>query len=163
MKDKTKIAIYPGTFDPITYGHIDIIKRTSNIFDKVFVIIGKNSMKRNLFTDKERLEMAQQATYNIENCEVIISNELTTEIAKKLKAKTIIRGIRAVSDFDYEFQIALINKKLAPDIHTLFMVPGEKYIYLSSSIVKELAMYNKNINKFVPDEVAKKLFEKLKK
>ncbi len=163
MKDKTKIAIYPGTFDPITYGHIDIIKRTSNIFDKVFVIIGKNSMKRNLFTDKERLEMAQQATYNIENCEVIISNELTTEIAKKLKAKTIIRGIRAVSDFDYEFQIALINKKLAPDIHTLFMVPDEKYIYLSSSIVKELAMYNKNINKFVPDEVAKKLFEKLKK
>ena len=163
MKDKTKIAIYPGTFDPITYGHIDIIKRTSNIFDKVFVIIGKNSMKRNLFTDKERLEMAQQATYNIENCEVIISNELTTEIAKKLKAKTIIRGIRAVSDFDYEFQIALINKKLAPDIHTLFMVPDEKYIYLSSSIVKELAMYNKNINKFVPDEVAKKLFEQLKK
>ncbi len=155
-----KIAIYPGTFDPITYGHIDIVERASTIFDKLYLVIGVNSNKTNMFSPEEKLDMIQNSLKYIENCEVILHNGLTVDIAKQLGASSIIRGVRAVSDFDYEFQIALVNRKLAPEVHTLFMTPHEKYSYLSSSIVRELARYKQDLTSFVPPNVAEKIIHK---
>lgn len=156
-----KIAIYPGTFDPITYGHIDIAERASAIFDKLYVVVGVNSSKKSLFSAEEKIDMIQVALNHLPNCEVVLNAGLTVDIARQLGANSIIRGVRAVSDFDYEFQIALTNRKLAPDIHTLFMTPHEKYSYLSSSIVRELAMYNQDLSSFVPSNIAKKVAEKI--
>jgi len=161
MKNKNKIAIYPGTFDPITLGHIDIIKRSTKIFDKIIVVIGNNSIKQCLFNEKERLNMTIYSLKDLDNIEIVINDKLTIDIAKKYGASVIIRGLRAVSDFDYEFQIALMNRKLCLNIDTIFMLPDEKYTYLSSTIVKELAMYNEDLHPFVTDYVANKLKEKI--
>ncbi len=152
-----KIAIYPGTFDPITNGHIDLIERACSIFDKIIIIIATNSKKTNLFSETKRLEMARISLQHIANCEVIIHNGLTVEIAKQYGAVAMIRGVRAVSDFDYEFQIALANRKLEPAIHTLFMMPHERYSYLNSSIVRELASFGKDVSSFVPPIVSEQL------
>ena len=158
-----KTAVYPGVFDPITYGHIDVIERASTIFDKIVVVVGKNTKKNTIFTSQERLEMAQTALKHIENCEVITHDGLTVEIAKEMNAIAIIRGMRAISDFDYEFQIALINRKLEPKIHTLFMLPNEKFSYLSSSLVRELASFRQDVTSLVPEFIAKKLMDKMEK
>ena len=158
-----KTAIYAGTFDPITFGHIDIIERAANIFDKIVVVIGINSSKQNLFNEKERKQMVEESLKHLSNIEVVIHKGLTVKIARKYKAIAMIRGVRAVSDFDYEFQIALANRKIENAVHTIFMMPDEKYSYLSSSVVRELASYGEDISSFVSPCVAKELAKKLNK
>jgi len=155
-----KIAIYPGTFDPITLGHIDIIERSAKIFDKIIVVIGINSQKKTLFNNEERLDMISNSLLHINNIDISITDGLIVNIAEKHNATTIIRGLRAVSDFDYEFQIALTNRKIKSNIDTIFMLPDEKYTYLSSTIVKEIAMYKEDLSYFVNSYVADKLKEK---
>lgn len=152
-----KIAIYPGTFDPITNGHIDVIERAATIFNKVYVVVAINSKKATLFDEDEREELARVSLSYIPNVEVVRSHILTVEFARKVGATTIIRGIRAISDFEFEFQIALMNRKLDPEIHTIFLLPNEKYTYLNSSIVRELARYSKDVSEFVPAIVSEKI------
>ncbi len=151
------IAIYPGTFDPITNGHVDVMQRAAKMFDKVILLIAINSSKKNVFTEEERKEMARVALSHIPNVSVDFSDGLTVDYAKQVGAKAIIRGIRAVSDFEYEFQIALMNKKLYPDADTVFFAPDEKYTYLNSTIVRELARYSEDLTDFVPKNVAEEL------
>jgi len=155
-----KIAIYPGTFDPITNGHIDVIERALKIFDKVIVVIARNPKKQTLFTEEERIELIRESLKHLANIEVTATEELTVEFARSVNANAIIRGIRAVSDFEYEFQIALMNRKLCPDVTTIFLMPNEKFTYLNSSIIRELAQYGADISDFVPPCVEKKLKEK---
>lgn len=155
--NKPKIAIYPGTFDPITNGHIDVIERAATIFDKVYVVVAINSKKITLFDEDEREELARLSLSQIPNVEVVRSHILTVEFAKQVGATSIIRGIRAISDFEFEFQIALMNRKLDSNIHTIFLLPNEKYTYLNSSIVRELARYGKDVSEFVPPIVAEKI------
>lgn len=155
-----RTAIYPGTFDPITYGHVDVIERACKMFDRIIVIIAVNSKKQSLFTEEERLFMAKESLKHLNNVDVQLHHKLTVEFAKDNNAVAIIRGIRAVSDFEYEFQIALMNRKLEPEVHTVFLMPHEKYTYLNSSIVRELGRYSRNTSEFVPDIVAKMLKEK---
>lgn len=155
--NKPKIAIYPGTFDPITNGHIDVIERAATIFDKVYVVVAINSKKITLFDEDEREELARLSLSQIPNVEVVRSHILTVEFARQVGATSIIRGIRAISDFEFEFQIALMNRKLDSNIHTIFLLPNEKYTYLNSSIVRELARYGKDVSEFVPPIVAEKI------
>ncbi|HRP01108.1 MAG TPA: pantetheine-phosphate adenylyltransferase [Candidatus Kapabacteria bacterium] len=155
-----KIAIYPGTFDPITLGHIDVIERASKIFDKIVVVIARNSKKITLFDENERFDMVSNSISHLLNVHTLLHTKLTVESAIESNAIAIIRGVRAVSDFEFEFQLALMNRKLAPDIHTILMMPHEKYTYLNSSIVRELARYGQDISEFVPKYVAQKLIAK---
>lgn len=155
------IALYPGTFDPITYGHLDILKRACSLFEKVIVTLAVNSAKKTLFTPQERLEMIREAVKNLTNVEVIEFTGLVVDCARKVGADVIIRGLRAVSDFEYEFQMALMNRKQAPEIDTVFLMPDEKYTYLSSSIVKEIARHQGTVECFVPNFVAQKLKSRL--
>ncbi len=155
-----KKAIYPGTYDPITLGHIDVIERASKIFDEVIVVIAKNSSKVTLFDEDERLDMVINSTNHIKNVSTQLHHKLTVESAFATNSIAIIRGLRAVSDFDYEFQLSLMNRKLAPDVHTIFLMPNEKYTYLNSTIVRELARYGKDVSEFVPNYVAQKLHNK---
>jgi pantetheine-phosphate adenylyltransferase len=156
-----QIAIYPGTFDPITLGHIDIVKRAAKIFDSVIVVIAVNSDKKTLFSKQERLSMATDAVRHIPNVNVIVSDKLTVDIAREHNANTIIRGIRAVSDYEYEFQLALTNRKISNNaIDTFFMLPNEKYTYLTSSVVRELAKYGETLECFVNENVALQLKQK---
>jgi len=157
---KKNIAVYPGTFDPITNGHLDIIERASNLFDKIIVTIALNTNKKPLFTKDERKDMITAVTKKYKNIEVDSFDGLLVDYTIKKKATTIIRGLRAVSDFEYEFQMSLTNRKLAPSINTIFLMPNEKYTYLNSSLVKELAKFKGKINCFVPDYVRKKLEKK---
>ncbi len=161
MTNSEKIAIYPGTFDPITNGHIDVIERACQMFDKVIVVIALNSRKQSLFSNEERLEMTKIALSHIKNIEVMTYSGLTVELARQKEAIALIRGIRAVSDFEFEFQIALMNRKLEPNVYTVFMMPHEKYTYLNSSIIRELSRYGQDVSEFVPDFVAHKLKEKM--
>lgn len=155
-----RIAVYPGSFDPITNGHIDVVERAAQMFDKVYLLIAVNSKKVSLFTEEERLEMAVDSLKHLPNVEVAIYKGLVIDFVEEVKASTIIRGIRAVSDFEYEFQIALMNRKLKPDATTIFLMPHEKYTYLNSSIIRELSMYSQDVSEFVPPAVVKKLKEK---
>lgn len=157
------IAIYPGTFDPVTNGHLDIIERASKLFDKVIITIAVNSSKKPLFTKDERMDMIKNVTKKFKNVSVDVFDGLLVTYAKKKKASVIIRGLRAISDFDYEFQIALTNRKLVPEVNTIFLMPSEKYSFLNSSLVRELASYKADVKQFVPDYVFKKLKEKFKK
>jgi len=159
-KKMNKTAIYPGTFDPITNGHIDVIERASKIFGKVIVLISVNSKKDALFSKEERLDMARKSLEHLKDVRVEIHSGLTVDAAEKFNAQVMIRGIRAVSDFDYEFQISLMNRKMAPDVTTIFMMPHEKYTYLNSSIIRELARYNRDVSEFVPPYVNSKLKER---
>lgn len=161
-----KIAIYPGTFDPITNGHLDLIKRALQFFDKIIVAIGENPAKKPLFTVEERLELAREAIKELnlsDRVEVEYFNCLLVEFAKKKGACVIIRGLRAVSDFEYEMQLALMNRKLSNSIDTIFLMPSLRYIFLSSSIIKEAAKFGGNVDDLVPKIVAKKLKEKFSK
>jgi len=157
-----KIAIYPGTFDPITNGHIDVIERASRVFDKVVVTIARNSAKTPFFSVEERKEMIKEVVKNLVNVEVDAFEGLLVEYALQKHATAVIRGLRAVSDFEYELQMALMNRKLADEIITVFLMPHEKYVYLDSSVVKEVAGFGGDVNNFVPPFVATKLTEKLK-
>ncbi len=153
-------AIYPGTFDPITNGHIDIIKRGCKLFDKIILAITEPRHKKPLFTLEERIYLARESLKEFKNVEVHSFEGLLVDFCKKMDINVIIRGIRAVSDFDYEFQIAWMNRKLFPDIETIFLMPSEDYFFLSSSLVKEVALLGGNIDNFVPIIVKKALIEK---
>ncbi|HTK83031.1 MAG TPA: pantetheine-phosphate adenylyltransferase [Bacteroidota bacterium] len=152
-----KIAIYPGTFDPITYGHIDVIERACEIFDQVIVTVARNSSKKPLFTDNERVGMVRDAVRRFNNVTTEQFDGLLVDFARKKKATAIVRGLRAVSDFEYEFQMALTNRKLNSKVTTVFLMPHEKYTYLNSSIVREIAMHGGDCSDFVPPNVNKLL------
>ncbi len=156
-------AIYPGSFDPITNGHLDIIKRAINIFDKVVVVIAENSKKKSFFSIDEKKEMILHVIRDLNGIEVQSFDGLLIDCVRSNNANVILRGMRAISDFEYESQFALINKKMAPEIETIFMVTSTKYSYLNSSIVKEIASLNGCIRDLVPAYVARKLREKYKK
>ena len=156
----TKIAIYPGSFDPVTNGHLDVLKRALRIFDKVIIAVGENPDKKYLFSVKERRDMLQKVIKG--NVEIDHFSGLLIDFAKKKKATAIIRGLRAVSDFDSEFQMALMNRKLDSKIETVFIMTRGMYCYLSASIVKEAASLGAKLNGMVPDYVKKKLNEKFK-
>lgn len=160
---KKIIAIYPGTFDPITNGHLDIIERTCELFEKVIVTIAVNPGKIPLFSEEERKDMILKVTAHLKNVEVDSFKGLLVRYAENKNAGVIIRGLRAISDFEYEFQIALTNKKLNTEINTVFMMPNEKYSYLNSSLVRELASYDANVKEFIPEYVLVKLKEKFRK
>src|SRR3989338_10264350 len=156
-------AIYPGSFDPVTFGHVDLIKRASKIFDHVVIAIAKNVQKRPLFTLEERLEMLRTATKGIKGFKVIPFEGLVTEYARRNKIKVIIRGLRVVSDFEYEFQMALTNRRLAEDIETVFLMPSERFSFLSSTLLKEASSLGADVSSFVPPFVEKKIKERLRK
>jgi len=155
-------VIYPGTFDPVTFGHIDIIKRAKELFDAVVVTVAVNPGKLPLFTLKERVHMLKESLKDYENITVDSFDGLVVDHAHQVEAIGIIRGLRAVSDFEYEFQMALMNRKLAKDIATIFLMPGERYTYLNSSIVRNLAELNSNVEEFVPPVVVEALKKKFK-
>ncbi len=162
-ENKQKIAIYPGSFDPITWGHIDIIKRASLLFDHVIVAIANNMNKQPLFTVDERMEMIRASISGIANISVDSFQGLLVKYARRNNAVAVIRGLRAVSDFEFELQMALVNRKLDEQLITVFLMPHEKYSYLNSSIVRELASLDGNIDCFVPEIVKQKLLIKMRK
>ena len=147
------IAVYPGSFDPITLGHLNIIRRSSRVFDELFVCVMSDYEKNPLFTHDERVEFIKRTVKRFPNVTVETSKDLLVDYMKSRGAKVIIKGMRAVSDFDREFQIALINKKLDPNIETLLMPSSEKYTYLSSTVVKEMAKYGADLSTFMPKEI----------
>ena len=156
-----KIAVYPGSFDPITLGHLNIVKRASRLFDKVYVCVMVNSAKHPIFTLQERMEFVKRCTGKFGNVEVEYSVKLLVEYARSREATFIVKGLRALSDFDMEFQMALMNKKMEPSIDTVFLTAEEKYTYLSSTIVREMARYHADISKFVPREIIPDVLEKV--
>ncbi|MBN2540144.1 MAG: pantetheine-phosphate adenylyltransferase [Bacilli bacterium] len=148
-----KVGYYPGTFDPITYGHLDIITRAANLFDKLYVAVSYNPIKNPLFTTQERVDLVKSVLISIENIEVVESKILTVEHCKQLGASHIVRGLRAVTDYDYEFQLNSINREISSEIDTVFLMTQGKYSFLSSSSVRELAQFGGDISSFVPDIV----------
>ena len=148
-----KIAIYPGSFDPVTSGHLNIIRRAANIFDRLIVCVMVNAGKNPMFTLEERVELIRSVTQDIPNVEVDSSNELLANYAKRKGATVLVKGLRAVSDFESEVQMAIINNKLNPHLETVFLPSSPKYTYLSSTIVKEMARYGCNLADFVPREI----------
>ena len=157
-----KIAIYPGTFDPVTNGHIDIINRAAALFPKVIVSVAHNMRKDPLFNVDERMEMLEEIVRPLDNVDIDHFRGLLVQYAEEKKAEVIIRGLRAVSDFEYEFQMALMNRSLAEKIITIFLMPNEKYSYLNSSIVKEVARCGGDVSAYVPKIVEKRLKERVK-
>ncbi|MFI5358831.1 MAG: pantetheine-phosphate adenylyltransferase [Halanaerobiales bacterium] len=155
-----QVVVYPGSFDPVTNGHLDIIKRAAKIFDKVIVAVFKNPQKKPLFTMEERVELLKEATKDLEKVCVDSFSGLTMDYVRSKKAIAIIRGLRAVSDFEGEFQMALLNKELNNEVETIFFMTDIKYAYLSSSAVKEVAQFGGNIDGLVPEVVKKALAEK---
>ncbi|MBP7654709.1 pantetheine-phosphate adenylyltransferase [Candidatus Dependentiae bacterium] len=156
--------IYPGTFDPVTFGHIDIIGRAAKMFEKVIVGIIKHPVKTNFMFDiEERVEFVKKSSFKFLNVEVESFEGLLVHYAKQKNVKLVLRGLRAITDFEYEFQMALTNKKLDNGIETVFMMTNENYSYLSSSMVKEIARYNGDISGFVPDFIVEKFRQKLSK
>lgn len=154
-------AIYPGTFDPVTNGHCDLIERASRLFDRVIVAVAANPKKVPLFSLEERVSLAQQALAALPNVEVCGFDTLLADYARSRGARVILRGLRAVSDFEFEFQMAGMNRQLAPDIETLFLTPAEKYTYISSSLVKEIATLGGDISSFVHPLVSAALSNRL--
>jgi pantetheine-phosphate adenylyltransferase len=156
-------AIYPGTFDPITNGHLDILSRAAQLFEQVHVVVAVNVRKNTLFTLEERLELIRNCTTHLDNVHVSSFEGLTVDCLRRFGAKVVIRGLRAVSDFEYEFQMALMNKKLDAHCETVYMMPSEQYTYLNSSIIRELAALGGSVSEFVPSMVETKLRLKLGK
>ena len=154
-------AIYPGSFDPVTYGHIDIIKRAQEIFSELIVAVAHNPQKDPLFSVKERIGMLKKATRDLKGIVVDDFDSLVVDYARKKKINVIIRGVRMLSDFEYEFQMALTNRKLSPDVETIFLMPQESYSYLSSRLLKEAASLGADLSCFVPGLVEKALKKKL--
>lgn len=154
------IAVYPGSFDPVTFGHLDIIERASRFTDRLIVGVLNNSAKTPLFTVEERMRMIKDCVRDLKNVEVRSFSGLTVNFARQEKADFMIRGLRAVTDFEYELQLSQTNRKLAEDVDTVFLTTNLKYAYLSSSIVKEVASYGGDISEFVPDAVAREIMKK---
>ena len=156
-------GVYPGTFDPVTYGHIDLIKRALGIFDEVVVAVAHQSTEKTpLFSVKERVDFLKEATRGLKGVMVTEFDGLIVEYARKIGASAMIRGVRMISDFEYEFQMALTNRKLAEDVETLFLMPHESYSYLSSRLIKEIARLHGDVSAFVPEPVWKAIQKKFK-
>lgn len=155
-----RTAVYPGTFDPVTFGHLDVVQRAAGLYNRVIVAVAHSEDKGPLFSPEERIEMMKEATSELANVEVIGFNGLVVDVARENRAKVVLRGIRMISDFEYEFQMALTNRQLAPEIETVFMVPKETYSYLSSRLIKEVARLGADISSFVPQEAEKRLRKK---
>lgn len=155
-----RVAVVPGSFDPITYGHLDIIERGSRVFDKLYVSVLKNSSKQGLFDVEERLELIRETTKNLDNVEVVSFDGLLIDFCHTVDARAIIRGLRAVSDFEYEMQLTSMNRKLDSSIETIYMMTNNNYSFISSSIVKEVAKYNGKIEDVVPPVVERALAKK---
>lgn len=159
----THCAIYPGTFDPITFGHIDLTQRALRLFDRLIVAIATDSAKQPTFTMKERVEMAELAFADLEaQVEIAPFDGLLVDFARASGAQAIIRGLRAVSDFEYEFQLATMNRQLAPDLESIFLTPAKEYAFVSSSLVKEVAILGGDVSHFVPKPVEQMLVSKLR-
>ena len=148
-----KIAIYPGSFDPVTSGHLNIIRRAANIFDRLIVCVMVNAGKNPMFTQQERVDMIRKVTADIPNVEVDCSNELLADYARRKGGCVIVKGLRAGSDFENEFQMALINHKINPNLDTMFLTSEHQYMYLSSSTVKELGVYDVDLSDFLPEQI----------
>ena len=157
-----RVAIYPGSFDPVTNGHLDIIKRGSKVFDKLIVGVLVNIDKVGLFSIEERVELIKRVTSHLENVEVVSFNGLLVDLAKKNNARVILKGLRAVSDFEYEFQMALMNSQLDSEVETLFMTTSAANSFLSSSSVKQVAKFGGDIKGLVPDEIIDDVIKKIK-
>lgn len=153
-------AIYPGTFDPITRGHVDLVCRASRIFDRVILAVAESKNKTPLFDFQERMGMAREAVAGLPNVEVIGFNSLLVDCAREHGATVILRGLRAVSDFEFEFQMAGMNRSLSPELETIFLTPGESYAFLSSSVIREIAKFGGDVSAFVPEHVRAALVRK---
>lgn len=158
-----KTAIYPGSFDPVTLGHLNVIKRAAQAFDKLIVCVMVNSSKQGLFTPEERVDLIRRVTKNLRNVEVECSSELLADYARRKGSRVVVKGLRAVSDYEKEVQMAIINRKLYPNLDTFFIPSSEKYTYLSSSVVKEMARYGAVLSDFVPREIIADVEAKFKK
>lgn len=156
-----KTAIYPGSFDPITLGHLNIIKRAALCFDKLIVCVMVNSQKNGLFTPEERVELIRRVVSQLPNVEVDASSVLLAEYARQRKARVIVKGLRAVSDFESEVQMAVVNRKLNPNVDTMFLPSNEKYTYLSSTVVKEMVRYGVELSDFIPREIIEDVKQKM--
>ena len=152
-----KVAVYPGSFDPLTFGHIDLIKRALRIFDEVIVAVAKSTSKACLFSAKERIQMLKKAVGGLSRVKIDSFEGLVVNYVNKQRANVVIRGLRMISDFEYEFQMALTNRKLDEKIETIFMMPSESYCYLSSRLIKEAASLGADVGAFFPDFVARRL------
>ena len=161
MEQCMPIAIYPGTFDPITFGHIDIAVRASKVFDKVVAVVAENPGKNPLFSVQERFEMVKEALKDVDKIEVVTFSGLIVNCMREQQASVIIRGLRALSDFEYEFQMAFTNRNMFAEAETVFMMPSAKYIYLNSTLVKQIARLKGEIGAFVPKIVKERLMAKL--
>lgn len=161
MEEPVKIAIYPGSFDPITKGHLDIVVRAARVVDRLVIGVLDNQGKQSLFTSEERVSLIKETVKDIPNVEVEAFHGLTVDFARKHNAQILVRGLRAVTDFEYELQIAQANHKLANDIDTIFFTTSVEFSYLSSSVVKEIASFGRDVSEFVPENVAVKLQEKI--
>ena len=158
-----KILVFPGTFDPITNGHLDIIARSLRLCDQLYVAIANSHRKQPVFPLNERVELARLATASFSNVIIEAFDGLVVSYVERKGAHAIIRGLRASSDFEYELQMAMINRKLHPDIETLFLIPNEEYSYLTSSVIKDLAVFGADVKRFVPADVADRLMKRYKK
>lgn len=163
MPNKGQAAIYPGSFDPVTYGHLDVIKRATRVFPRVIVAVANNTSKKALFTIDERLELLRKVTKGIRGVEVESFGTLVIDYARRKKVNVLIRGLRMTSDFEYEFQIALTNRRLDEDIETVFLMPSENHSFVSSSLLKEVASLDADLSSFVPAPVEAALKKRLKR
>ncbi|HSN64876.1 MAG: pantetheine-phosphate adenylyltransferase [Azonexus sp.] len=152
-----RVAIYPGTFDPITRGHEDLVRRAGGLFDKLILAIAESPSKRPYFTLEERVEMARETLADMNNVEIVGFNNLLMDFVHERGAKVIVRGLRAVSDFEYEFQMAGMNRSLYPEVETVFLTPGEQYMFVSATMVREIARLGGDVGKFVQPSVNKRL------
>jgi len=155
-------AVYPGTFDPLTRGHEDLVRRASTLFDAVILAVADSRAKKPFFTLEERLDMARQVLADIGNVEVVGFNGLLIDFARQHNARVVVRGLRAVSDFEYEFQLAGMNRNLSPDMETVFLTPSEQHMFISATLVREIAMFGGDISKFVHPIVRAKLVARVK-
>ena len=155
-------AVYPGTFDPITLGHEDLIRRAAGLFESVIVAVADSSAKRPFFTRDERVEMTREVVKDLKNVQVVGFSGLLMQFVQENQARVVIRGLRAVSDFEYEFQLAGMNRGLYPDVETLFLTPGAQHMFVSATLVREISVLGGDVSKFVPPMVARKLQDKIK-
>lgn len=158
--ENVKVAVYPGTFDPITYGHLDVIRRSIKLFDRLIVAVARNPEKHPCFSIRERLTMIREVVRPYPAVKVDFFEGLLVDYARKHKATAAVRGLRAVSDFEYEFQMTLMNRKLYPGVETVFLMPNESYTYLNSRLVKEIAQRGADVSRFVPEPIARRLYRR---